>query len=100
MSSMLVWLPQRLVATETASSRVGKKAKNRLKAMACEIMPHRGKMRENVRTERLKRDAAEIMSQQYKRGGAENGMPSPAFGPVGILTYWFTSQKFKLTTPP
>jgi len=58
---MLVWLPQRLVAMATVSSNVGKKARKRLKAMACEIMLHRGKTRTKTRRLRLKREVAEIM---------------------------------------
>src|SRR5271154_2710640 len=38
-----------LEAKPTAMSRVGKKARNTLKAMACEIMLHRGKTRPSTR---------------------------------------------------
>jgi hypothetical protein len=58
-----VWLPQRLVAMPTANSSVGKKARKRLKAMACEIMAQRGNTRANTRRLRLERAAAESMGQ-------------------------------------
>src|SRR2546427_3286467 len=62
-----VWLPRRLVAMATAMSRVGKKARKRLKAIACESMVQRGKTRPRMRRERLRSDAAESMGDQYKQ---------------------------------
>jgi hypothetical protein len=38
----------RLVANATAISNAGKKARKRLKAIACEITPHRGNTRANI----------------------------------------------------
>src|SRR6266446_8598545 len=71
-SRRLVWLPQRLVAMATVSSRVGKKARKRLKAMACEIMPQRGKTRAKMRKARLESKAAEIMCDQYKQRAVQD----------------------------
>src|SRR5260370_15414764 len=65
-SRRLVWLPQRLVAMATVSSKVGKKARKRLKAMACEIMPQRGNTRGRRRKPRFESKAAEIMWLHYK----------------------------------
>src|SRR5271157_2964154 len=51
-------LPIQLEVMPTARSRVGKKARKTLKAMACEIMLQRGKTRRNIpqmREERLRR---------------------------------------------
>src|SRR6266404_3888062 len=70
-SRRLVWLPQRLVAMATVRSRVGKKARKRLKAMACEIMPQRGKTRARIRRPRLESKATEIMCVQYKQRAFE-----------------------------
>src|SRR6266446_5197833 len=70
-SSRLVWLPQRLVAMAKVSSKVGKKARKRLKAMACEIMPQRGKTRARMRRPSLESKAAEIMWDQYKQRAFE-----------------------------
>src|SRR6266403_1699684 len=47
-SNRLVLPPRRLVASATAISKAGKKARKRLKAMACEIMLHCGKTRANI----------------------------------------------------
>ena len=41
-SSKLALPPKRVLAAATANSKVGKNARKRLKAMACEIMLHRG----------------------------------------------------------
>src|ERR1700739_4782225 len=73
-SRRLVWLPQRLVAMATLSSRVGKKARKRLNAMACEIMPQRGKTRAKIRRTRLESKAAEIMCDQYKQRAAQDAV--------------------------
>src|SRR5215813_4164771 len=64
---MLVWLPKRLVAIATISRSVGKKARNTLYAMACEIMLHGGNTRKNARPLCLARAFTEIMEHQYKR---------------------------------
>src|SRR5262249_35453130 len=66
-SSMLVWLPRRLVAIATISRSVGKNARNKLYAMACEIMLHGGNTRRNARPPCLARAFTEIMEHQYKR---------------------------------
>src|ERR1700741_3854291 len=83
-SSMLVWLPQRLGAIATMSRSVGKNARNRLYAMACEIMLHGGNTRRNTRALRLAKDLAEIIAHQYKRGRAWRGIVAPSrSGPEG-----------------
>src|SRR5713101_6501025 len=86
-SSMLVRLPHRLVAMPTASNSVGKKARNKLNAMAWEIMPQRGKTRAKIRMLRLERAAAESISKQYKQswvqtGSSGGGASCRATGPI------------------
>ena len=54
-------MPTGLVAKPTAISSVGKNARNRLYAMACEIMPQRGKTRPNMLRARLAKAAEAIM---------------------------------------
>ena len=54
-----------LVARPTAISRVGKKARKRLNAMACEIMLQRGKTRPNMLSARLERAADAIIATHY-----------------------------------
>src|ERR1700738_3756377 len=55
----------RLDAIPTTTSSVGKKATNKLNAMACEIMLHRGKTRAIERNARLLTAAAAIIDLHY-----------------------------------
>src|SRR6267143_667268 len=64
-SKRLVFPPIRLVASATAISNAGKNARKRLKAMAWEITPHRGKTRANIQYTRLRIPAAEIIARHY-----------------------------------
>src|SRR5260370_1381059 len=66
-SNRLVLPPIRLVASATAISKVGKNARKRLKAMACEIMLHRGNTRANIWYARRDNPAAEIIAGHYTR---------------------------------
>src|SRR5712664_378759 len=66
-SSRLVLPPIRLVASATATSNAGKNARNKLYAIACEIMLHRGNTRRNVRYTRRNKSAAEIIARHYTR---------------------------------
>jgi hypothetical protein len=47
-SSKAVLFPIQLEAKPTASSRVGKNAKNKLNAIACDMIPQRGNTRANT----------------------------------------------------
>jgi hypothetical protein len=47
-SSRSVLFPSQVEANPAASSKVGKKAKNKLKVIACDMMPHRGNTRANT----------------------------------------------------
>src|SRR6266852_1155446 len=68
-SNRLVLPPIRLVASPTAISRAGKKAKKRLNAIACEITPHRGKTRANIRYARRSNPAVEFIAGHYTCDG-------------------------------
>ena len=54
-----------LVAKATAISRVGKNARNKLKAIACEITPHRGNTRANIPYARRRSRAAKFIAGHY-----------------------------------
>src|SRR4029077_19288732 len=64
-SNRLVLPPIRLVAKATAISRVGKNARNKLKAIACEITPHRGNTRANIPYARRRSRAAKFIAGNY-----------------------------------
>src|SRR5882762_10153760 len=64
-SNKLVLPPIRLVASATAISSVGKNARKRLKAIACEIMLHRGNTRANIPYTRRRSPATEIIAGHY-----------------------------------
>src|SRR6266853_4965982 len=68
-SKRLVFPPIRLVASATAINNAGKNARKRLKAMACEITPHRGNTRANIPYTRLRIPAAEIIAGHYTCDG-------------------------------
>src|SRR5467141_908734 len=68
-SNKLVLPPIRLVASATAMNSVGKNARKRLKAIACEITPHRGNTRANIPYTRRRSPAAEIIAGHYTRDG-------------------------------
>src|ERR1700732_2917602 len=68
-SNKLVRPPIRLVASATASSSVGKNARKRLKAIACEIMLQRGNTRANTRYILRKSSPAESMASHYTCAG-------------------------------
>src|SRR6267378_4986635 len=63
-SNKLVRPPIRLVANATASNSVGKNARKRLKAIACEITLHRGNTRANTRYAR-RRSTSEFIAGHY-----------------------------------
>src|SRR6266850_7097738 len=65
--SRFVFPPIRLVASAPPTSNAGKNARNRLYAIACEIMLQRGNTRPNVRYARRMRSAAEIIARHYTR---------------------------------
>src|SRR5271167_2786076 len=67
-SSRLVRPPIRLVANPTMMSSAGKNARNRLKAIACEIIPQRGNTRVIIRSVRLKREGLEAIARHYTHG--------------------------------
>src|ERR1700732_3526695 len=67
-SNRLVRPPMGLVAKPTAISKAGKKARNRLKAMACEIMLQRGKTLPNMLSARLETAADAIIVRHYTCG--------------------------------
>jgi hypothetical protein len=60
----------RLVAKPTMMSSAGKNAKNKLKAIACEIMPQRGNTRANIRNPRLMKEGLEGIARHYTHGRA------------------------------
>src|SRR5277367_2861384 len=64
-SKRLVRPPMRLVAKPTRISNAGKNVKNKLNAMACEIMLQRGNTRRNVRNAWPKREEAEAIARHY-----------------------------------
>src|SRR6266478_9474538 len=64
-SKRLVLPPIRLVASATAISSAGKNARKRLKAIACEIMLHRGNTLANVRYARRRNLAAGFIAGHY-----------------------------------
>src|SRR5712664_2501599 len=66
-SNRLVLPPIRLVASATAISSVGKNARKRLKAIACEITPHRGNTRANIPYKRRWSPAGEFIAGHYTR---------------------------------
>src|SRR5260221_13153460 len=66
-SRRLIRPPNPLVANPTTMSRVGKNARNKLNAMACEIMLHRGNTRANMRYARRNKEAAELIARHYTR---------------------------------
>src|SRR5712664_1655969 len=68
-SNRLVLPPIRLVANATAISSVGKNARKRLKAIACEITLHRGNTRANIRYTLRKSFPAESMASHYTCDG-------------------------------
>src|SRR5260370_11026277 len=68
-SNRLVLPPIRLVANATAIRRVGKNARKRLKAIACEITLHRGNTRANIRYTFRKSFPAESMASHYTCDG-------------------------------
>src|SRR5260370_28861311 len=68
-SNRLVLPPIRLVANATAISSVGKNARKRLKAIACEITLHRGNTRANIRYTFRKSFPAESMASHYTCDG-------------------------------
>src|SRR5258708_9888447 len=67
-SNRLVPAPIGLVARATAMSKVGKNARNRLNAMACEIMLQRGKTRPNMLSARFETAADAIIFRHYTCG--------------------------------
>jgi len=68
-SNKLVLPPIRLVASATAINSVGKNARKRLKAIACEITLHRGNTRANIPYTRRRSPAAEIIADHYTCDG-------------------------------
>src|SRR5690348_2024609 len=64
-SKRLVLPPMLLVAKPTIIRRAGKKARNMLNAMACEIMLQRGNTRPSIRNVRLKKRGLEAISRHY-----------------------------------
>src|SRR5260370_33464084 len=68
-SNRLVLPPIRLVANATAISSVGKNARKRVKAIACEITLHRGNTRTNIRYTLRKSFPAESMASHYTCDG-------------------------------
>src|SRR6266446_8141009 len=92
-SKRLVLPPIRLVASATAIRSAGKNARKRLKAIACEIMLHRGNTRANVRYARRRNLAAGFITGHYtclshlmfevlRLAGNGSGMfPSPGVDP-------------------
>src|SRR6202048_3032133 len=66
-SNRLVRPPTGLVATPTAISKVGKNARKRLNAMACEIMLQRGNPLPNMLSARFERAADAIIARHYTR---------------------------------
>src|SRR5712664_1657110 len=68
-SNRLVLAPIRLVANATAISNVGKNARKRLKAIACEITLHRGNTRANIPYIRRWSPAAEFIAGHYTCDG-------------------------------
>src|SRR5467141_4092390 len=68
-SNSAVRPPMGLVAKPTAISRVGKNARKRLKAIACEIMLHRGNTRANTRYILRKISPPESMASHYTCDG-------------------------------
>src|SRR5579864_3279102 len=84
-SKRLVRTPMGLVATATAISKAGKKARNKLKAMACEIMLQRGKTLANMLSARLETAADAIIVRHYTRGGDFPKSPLLAGGRGGFV---------------
>src|SRR5882762_8042569 len=68
-SNKLVLPPIRLVASATAINSVGKNARKRLKAIACEITLHRGNTRANIPYTRRRSPAADIIAGHYTCDG-------------------------------
>jgi len=66
-----------LVATPTAINKAGKKAKNKLNAMACEIMLQRGKTLANMLNARLETAADAIIVRHYTRAADFPKAPLP-----------------------
>src|SRR5258707_15679188 len=64
-SNRLVRPPILLVAKATAISNAGKNARNKLKAIACEMTPHRGNTRANIRYARRMSLAAKFIAGHY-----------------------------------
>src|SRR6266404_1851401 len=64
-SNKLVLPPIRLVASATAINSVGKNARKRLKAIACEITLHRGNTRTNIPYTRRRSPATDIITGHY-----------------------------------
>src|SRR6266700_5146070 len=64
-SKRLVLPPIRLVASATAIRSAGKNARKRLKAIACEIMLHRGNTLANVRYARRRSLATGFIAGHY-----------------------------------
>src|SRR5271170_5101836 len=64
-SSRLVRPPMRLVAKPTMISSAGKNAKNKLKAIAWESMPQRGRTRATIRIVRLNREGSGTIARHY-----------------------------------
>src|SRR5580692_2313306 len=84
-SSRLVRPPMRLVAKPTMMSSAGKNARNKLKAIACEIMPQRGNTRAIIRIVRLKREGLEAIARHYTHGRpSAEAKPPPGSGSVSV----------------
>src|SRR5580704_19248864 len=67
-SSRLVRPPIRLVANPTMMSSAGKNARNKLNAIACEIMPQRGNTRPSMRNVRPMGEGLEAIARHYTHG--------------------------------
>src|ERR1700692_635804 len=96
-SKRLVRTPMGLVATATAISKAGKKARNKLKAMACEIMLQRGNTLANMLSARLETAADAIIVRHYTRGG--DFPKSPLLAAAKELLLARTPDACRMATP-
>src|SRR5215470_6465395 len=92
MSSMLVRLPSGLVAMATTSSSVGKKARNRLNAIAWESMLQRGNTRPSIFKARLSSRPSDFIGWHYT---CPAFLLKPGASQFGFLTYCDTKQKIQ-----